>query len=243
MPNPYENLNRTPPTSLTAAGFSGPGNAVAGAVKFQTEDVAPGSTCESCHTIANGLGSNLQIQIPNGEPQPLKVPHMRIAYQKQLFNRTGQTIDGFGVTSEGDHTNLIEFFNIAGSFPLLQGKTQDILDLAAYNLAFDTGIAPAVGFSITLTTGNVGNTTVATEWGTLESQSSGNCDLIAEGTVHGQVSELLYSPTTALYTGTAGSFTHQQLAALVVGGDTLTVMGVPYGSGGNFVSPARMLKR
>lgn len=244
MPNPYQNLDRSYPTSLTGNGFSGPGNAVAGQEKFLTELVSPTATCNTCHTAANGLGTNLQIQIPAGEPQPIKVPHLRVTYQKELFNRNGPTIDGFGITTEGDHANLIEFFGLQASFPLLQGKTQDTLDISAYNLAFDTGMAPAVGFAITLTNANVTNSTVTTEWSTLESQSAGNCDLIAEGTVHGQVAELLYHPAAARYTSTTsgvGPFTHAQMVSLVENGDTLTVMGVPYGSGGNFTSANRTL--
>lgn len=246
MPNPYQNLDRSYPTSLTGAGFSAPGNAVSGQQKFFTEQVAQGATCNTCHTASNGLGTNLQIQIPAGEPQPIKVPHMRIAYQKQLMNKSGPSVDGFGVTTEGDHANLIEFFNIRQSFPLLQGKTQDILDLAAFNLAFDTGMAPAVGFAITLTTANVANSTVTTQWSTLESQAAANCDLIAEGTVRGQVTELLFHPTIGRYvssTNGVGPFTHAQLVSLIQSGDTLTVMGVPFGSGGNFTSLARTMPR
>jgi DNA-binding beta-propeller fold protein YncE len=245
MPNPYENLNRTYPTVLTAAGFSGPGNAVTGAQEFQTVPVAESATCETCHPIANGLGTNLQIQIPVGEPQPLKVPHLRIAYQKQLFTRGGPSIDGFGITSEGDHANLIEFFQLTSTFPLLAGKIQDQLNIAAYNLSFDTGMAPVVGYAITLTSANVSNGTVTTNWSTLESQASGsNNDLIAEGSVGGQLVNLQYQPSLGEYTSTTsgvGPYTHANLITLVKDGATLTVMGVPFGSGGNFVAPNRTI--
>jgi hypothetical protein len=73
------------------------------------------------------------------------------------------------------------------------------------------------------------------DWSTLQSQAgAGNIDLIANGTIQGQIHGLLYLPATGNYqTDTAGlgPFTQAQLTAFILNGDTLTMMGVPPGSG------------
>jgi len=79
-------------------------------------------------------------------------------------------------------------------------------------------------------------------WSTLESQAANNCDLIANGTINGQIVSLTYRPAAAVYnsaSGGVGPYTHAQLAALVQGGDTITVMGVPFGSGGIYTALKR----
>jgi hypothetical protein len=238
MPNPNQNLDRSFQTSLAVPGATGKatGNAVNGKTLFSTLRVATISTCNSCHTAGNGFGSNLLIQVTNAEPQVLKVPQLRITYQKQFFSEGGPTIDGFGITTEGDHTNLIQFLSLSTVFPGLIGKTQDMLDLAAYNLSFDTGMAPSVGYSRTLTAASLSITQVVSDWTTLEAQAkASDCDLVANGTVRGAVTGLVYSPALAKYVSTSkgtATYTHAQIVAFVEAGDTLSVMGVPHGSSG-----------
>jgi len=104
-------------------------------------------------------------------------------------------------------------------------------------LCFDTGPPPAVGYSRTLTAATVNTTQAQSDWSTLQSQASpptSAIDLIANGTIQGQVQSLLYLPASGTYqTNTAGlgPFTQAQLTAFIVAGDTLTIMGVPSGSG------------
>ncbi|HUD56861.1 MAG TPA: hypothetical protein VMR02_16640, partial [Terracidiphilus sp.] len=64
--------------------------------------------------------------------------------------------------------------------------------------------------------------------------SAGSIDLIANGTIHGQIHGLLYQPSTKNYetdTTGLGPFTQGQLIFFVQNGDTLTIMGVSPGSG------------
>jgi hypothetical protein len=63
---------------------------------------------------------------------------------------------------------------------------------------------------------------------------AGNIDLIATGTVQGQIHGLLYLPAANTYqtdTTGLGPFTQAQLTTFIQNGDTLTLMGVPQGSG------------
>src|ERR1700681_4106003 len=85
---------------------------------------------------------------------------------------------------------------------------------------FDTGMAPAVGYTRTLTAANVNTNSAVKDWILLQSQAAaGNIDLIVKGTVNGQIRGMLYQPASSNYatdkTG-VGPFTQAQLAAKVL---------------------------
>ena len=65
--------------------------------------------------------------------------------------------------------------------------------------------------------------------------AAGTIDLVAHGTIQGQVHGLLYQPATTNYetdTTGLGPFTQAQLTTFIEQNhDTLTIMGVPAGSG------------
>jgi hypothetical protein len=110
-------------------------------------------------------------------------------------------------------------------------------DIAAFCLAFDTGTAPAVGYTITLTSANVTNSSIQSDWALLQSQAgqSGapiNINLIGRGTLSGVIHGLLYQPTSNNYISDTGVlYTQSQLQKLVTAGDTLSMMGVYPGTG------------
>ena len=226
LPNPNQNLDRSFPTS-----FNG-GNAAQGEIDFMTVDGStPGPTCNACHTANPGPGSNRVIE-PFQQPQPLKTPEVRNAYQKQLFNRFGsQTIDGYGFHHDGSTSLFRDFFkNKAFNYTATQQ-----LDIAAYMDCFDTGTAPAVGFTLTLKSTNVSDSTLQSDWSTLQARAAaGDIDLIARGTITGQVHGLLYQPSSQTYvadTAGLGPYTKAQLQTLIHSGDTLSFIGVYPGSG------------
>src|SRR5207245_1185775 len=100
---------------------------------------------------------------------------------------------------------------------------------------FDTGVAPAVGYTRTITSGNVTNSSLTSDWNTLQNQASlGSIDLIVKGTIDGKPRGLLYQAATNNYksdkTG-VGPFTQSQLQTKVSLGDTISIMGVSPGSG------------
>lgn len=231
MPNPYQNLDRTYPASLNG------GNAAHGESVFNTvfDGNTANPTCQSCHTATPGPGSDTFVMQLAHDPQPMKVPQLRNVYQKLLFDphQDAQSIDGFGLTHEGETPDLLTF--IESTFPAIASNPANTADLAAYSLSFDTGTAPAVGFTRTLTAANIGSAGVLDEWSVLVRQvKAGNIALIAKGTIQGAAHGLLFDPATDTYfadrTG-LGPFTAAQLAAFVKAGDTLTLMGVPPGSG------------
>jgi YVTN family beta-propeller protein len=238
LPNPYQNLDRTLPTALNGRpgpGLGTGGNPQAGLNDFLTvPGTEPaGSTCTSCHTAPPGPGSNRNIQAAKhtAAAQPLKVPQLRNMYQKELFNRGAtNVIDGFGFNHDGQAGGLVAFLSDTGFRGYTQQQKDDIV---AFMLCFDTGTAPAVGFSRTLTPVNVNNATLQSNWDLLQAQAAaGNADLIARGTISGQRHGLLYQPATTNYISDAGTtYTQTQLQTLIQNGDTLTFMGVFPGTG------------
>jgi DNA-binding beta-propeller fold protein YncE len=233
QPNPFQNIDRSFPTSLLGGNAAKGRSTYINAVLMQPET----ATCNTCHTANPGPGTNRFIQgiAPNtvNDDQNLKVPELRNIYQKLLFdNSGGPTIDGFGLDHEGDVSNLAAFFS-AGSFA--RYSTTQKSDIGAFLLSFDTGTAPSVGYARTVTPSNVGGSLLQLDWTGLQVQAlEGNVDLIAKGTINGQVHGLLYQPASQSYktdTTGLGPYTRAQLITLIRNGDTLTFMGVPPGSG------------
>jgi YVTN family beta-propeller protein len=228
VPNPNENLDRSLPASIQG------GNPVQGLTDYMTLPLTnfggtTPTTCNACHTANPGTGSNRVIQ--NFQPQVLKVPELRNLYQKQLFNRFNLlTIDGFGLDHDG-HVSLFTDFFKGNAFDAY--SAQQKTDMSAYMLCFDTGTAPAVGFSVTLNSSNVANSTLQGNWTTLQARAAaGDVDLVAKGTLNQTVHGLLYQPSTQTYVAdNAAVYTQAQLQALLQAGDTLTFMGVYPGTG------------
>jgi hypothetical protein len=238
QPNPNQNLDRTYPTN-----FNG-GDANAGRnTFFFTNYVGPvtgpgGLQCNSCHTGPPGPGSDSLI-IPASalqESQDFKVPHLRNAYQKLNFNNAVGTnsIGGFGFTHDGTDPTLQVFL----SRPVFQNIMSNAViknNLAAFVQCFDTGTAPTVGYARTLAATNVTSTSISNDWTLLQNQAiSSNIDLIVLGTIDGVTHGLVYQPGSNNYrpdSTNLTTFTRSQLTTKVQSGDTLTVMGVPAGSG------------
>jgi DNA-binding beta-propeller fold protein YncE len=232
LPNPNQNLDRSLPTSL------GGGNPAAGLNDFLTvagfhASTGP-ATCQSCHATDPGPGTNLLIR-PAAETaakQPMKTPQLRAIYQKRMFdNKATETIDGFGLTHDGSSSDVLAFLH----GPDFSGFTEtEKADIAAFEMSFDTGTAPAVGYTLTLTAANVLNS--LSGWTTLQARAAaGDIDLIARGTINGKLHGLLYQPSSNQYitdTSGLGPFSQATLQGFIQNnGDTLSIMGVYPGTG------------
>lgn len=231
QPNPNQNLDRTFSTSVFG------GDAAAGRQTYVTVPlVLPENVpCNTCHAANPGPGSNRFIQqaIPGSMnfAQPQKVPQLRNLYQKALFSQTsGPTIDGFGLNHDGHVTNIQEFLS-GGAFARFTDTERR--NIAAFVMSFDTGTAPAVGYSRTVTAASLAG--AADDWTLLEAQAKvKNIDLIAHGSTNGTPHGFFYDPAANSYksdTFGLGPFTQAQMKAFVQSGDTLTLTGVYPGSG------------
>jgi len=170
------------------------------------------------------------------ESQDFKVPQLRNAYQKLNFNNVAGTnsIGGFGFTHDGTDPTLQAFLS-RPVFANINSNTVIKNNLAAFVQCFDTGTAPAVGYTRTVASTNVGSSSISNDWSLLESQAAvSNIDLIVKGTVGGHVHGFLYQPTPNNYrpdSTNLSTFTRAQLVTSIQTGDRLTIMGVPPGSG------------
>ncbi|MDQ6862035.1 MAG: beta-propeller fold lactonase family protein [Verrucomicrobiota bacterium] len=231
-PNPNQQLDRTLPAALAG------GNPSAGRNTYLAEPYTQTFTCNMCHTANPGPGTNKTFTTAAmlQEPQTMKVPQLRTVYQKNFFNNTAGAVslDGFGFTHDGNDPSIFAFL----TRPVFTNFRNDPVrktNVNAFLLCFDTGAAPAVGFTRTVTAGNLNDGAIANDWSVLQSQAAaGNIDLIAKGTIDGLPRGLVYDATTSNYrtdkTG-IGPFSRAELQAKVQAGDTLSITGVPPGSG------------
>jgi YVTN family beta-propeller protein len=252
QPNPYQNLDRSPPSDVGGA------DAGAGLKIFSTQPFFRNGKCLFCHALPSGT-STLIVPAPvNQLPQAYVVPQLRNIYQKLLFDNTpgAESIDGFGLVNDGADAGVAKFLSnpVFGSFAT-DKRVQSPLD--AFLRSFDTGAAPAVGYTLTVTAANVHDSSITHDWAVLESQAAPSrswvfpailaqgdrhfpmqhmqgCDLIVKGTIHGRLHGLLYLPASGTYatdrTG-LGPFSHADLVALIEVGDTMSPMGVPPSTG------------
>ena len=231
-PNPNQNLDRSLPANLAGADPN------LGSAAFNFREGPAALACINCHRANPGTGSEAEI-LPAAflhEPQPFNIPHLRNIYQKLNFSNTAgaDTIAGFGLTHDGAQPTVTSFLGLH----LFQTNALDSTtrsNLSAYLQCFDTGMAPAVGYTRTVTAANVLSADATNDWSLLESQAGlTNIDLIAKGTLDGKLHGLLYQARGSRYrpdTIGIAPLTRAQLQAKILAGDTLTLMGVPPGSG------------
>ncbi len=231
-PNPNQFLNRTMPDAP-----AGKGSAVRGQSFFMNTVVDGPLTCNGCHTVPTGTNGQVIDHFALQESQDIKVPQLRNLYKKTGFKDTLGVVNkrGFGFTHDGAVDNLFNFLKFPGfNFGSQPAADNSRRDVEAFLLAFDTGLAPAVGYQITFDGTNNSNPTLNARLDTLEAQAgAGNCDLIAKGlfgtTRRGWVYEGagLWKPDVM-----AGpALTRAELLAQASAGHELTVSGVPAGSG------------
>ncbi len=109
--------------------------------------------CANCHTLP--LGTNRKVNFENLEVgRDMKAAHLRNVYQKVgRFNVTGPQVNGYGLIHDGSLDTVQNFLRMdAFHFP---GETEEEKDeirrvVHHYIMAFDTGMAPAVGRQLTI---------------------------------------------------------------------------------------------
>lgn len=231
-PNPNQRLDRTLPA--THAG----GNPVAGRNTYMTEPYTQTITCNMCHSANPGPGTNktfTSAAMLQG-PQTFKVPQLRTLYQKNFFNNTAGAIslDGFGFTHDGTDPSLFAFLSRA-VFTNIRNDTARKTNLNAFLMCFDTGTAPATGFTRTVDAANLNDAAAANDWAVLQREAAaGSIDLIAKGTLDGEPRGFVYDPAAGSYRSDksgVGPFSQAELQAKIASGDTLSLTGVPSGSG------------
>ena len=218
----------------------------------QPSDTA--ETCDGCHKLdpASGFFGSDGFSSFEGEPQHLKVPHLRNMYQKvgmfgmasvPFFNagdndHKGEQIRGFGFLHDGSVDTLFRFHNAllfnksgvnAGGFSSDTQRRQ----VEAFMFAFDSNLAPIVGQQITLTSTNAATVDSRIDL-LLARADAGECDVIVKGTVAGEQRGAYRTAAGQFQTDRAddpplSDSTLRALAATT--GQELTYTCVPPGSG------------
>ncbi len=232
-PNPNQNLDRTMP-ALFPPGDPGAGDPNAGRNTFQNENYQPSLRCNSCHSLPTGTNRQIITAAALQESQDFKIPHLRNVYQKRHFKRsaTEVSLSGFGLIHDGMDPDIVTFLSrpVFGTFSADLTRQRN---LSAFMQCFDTGTAPAVGHTRTVTAATLAGSGAV--WSVLEGQAAAtNCDVIVRLLENGGRRGFLYRPATNDYLSdqiALGVFSRAALEAQIAGGATASVMGVSRGSG------------
>lgn len=230
-PNPNQNLDRTLPNPAT-----GP-SAARGAQLFNTIPFDAGVfTCNQCHAANPGFGTGTNGALIPGialqESQDFKVPQLRGEYQKTGFTRAaGEQLTGYGFIHDGSTDTLLNFLHAPVFF--FQNENQQ-RDVEQFVLAFDSGIAPAVGLQTTANSDNKTSAAVTNRVNLLMAQATaGNCDLLVRGLYNGASRGFLYAGNGLFQTDKANEPPVSLAILLQAAGarSELTFTGVPIGTG------------
>lgn len=230
QPNPNQKLDRTLPTS-----FFG-GNPAEGLNTFLTVPFRFDLTCNTCHKADPGPGTTGFIQFAPPQDQPFKVAQLRNVYQKVNYTpQLAESISGFGLLNDGTVASVYGLLSQPNFGDLAADHTRKI-NLAAFLLCFDTGTAPAVGYSRTFRKDNLLQPDLLADWQFLELQAqAGNIDLIGKGTILGAPRGILYRPATKDYIIDLAAFPPLSRAQVALAiqqyNDVFTLMGVPPSTG------------
>ncbi len=225
-PNPYRNPDRTLPASLNG------GNAVRGRDMFNNHEK---SHCMMCHSLPAGTDQNIDRRLEVNGTQEMKNPPLRTVYQRAgIYHPVagGISLSGFGMGSDGTGHELpkVHFYQLDNL-----NTNQEMRDVTAFILAFDSGTAPAVGRSLTLDFSRKSTAATAAEIALLEARAgAGDCDLVVRGRIGGVSRSFRYLPSSARYASDrAGEapLARAGLLALIQPGDHATLLGVLPGNG------------
>lgn len=232
-PNPHQNLDRSFPDAPP-----GSPSARRGEIAYFNAPLDGGQPCNVCHTAdAFGPGTN-GVLFPDDvilEDQDMKVAQLRNLYKKTGFSDLpgAQNKRGFGFTHDGAFDDLVEFLQLP-VFTFAGGDAQR-RDVEAFLMAFDTGMAPAVGQQVTFRGPNNADPGLVARLDTLRRavDEQFHIDLVAHGRVGGVPRGWIYLGGNQWQpdASEASVMTTAQLRALGGPGSEVTVTGVPRGSG------------
>ncbi|MGB6221138.1 cytochrome c peroxidase [Haloferula sp.] len=228
-PNPNRNLDRTLKTELNGA------NPARGLSLFTDHNL---SHCIVCHDFNAGTDQNLDDHLSVGSSQPMKNPGFRMIYQRaNIFDPNGVSLSGFGLGSDGSGHDLPVVHPYAldrlDRLPITAQKRQNLADIEAYLLSFDTAIAPTVGHEQTITTTNHQSTAIIDHLELLENHATaGLIGVVGWGQHDGVSKQLRFDPSTSHYVSDSreeAPLTRSELLAMIRDDDALTVSGVSLG--------------
>ena len=198
---------RYPPNPIAPLDDVATTDEAAGKLLFDTGNL-DGVDCETCH--AHPFGTDGRTLGAGVLPQAFKVAHLRNLYQK--VGRFGMPTDadlgipdytvgaqvrGFGLLHDGGISSVFDFLR-AGVFAF--ANDDERRQVAAFLVAFETGLAPAVGQQVTVTPASVADPTIAARIALLLARSNAaRCDLVVKGRLAGQLRGWVHEKTTGTF--------------------------------------------
>jgi len=251
-PNPYRNPDRTLPATIDG------GSPVRGRDMFNNHEK---SHCLMCHSLPSGTDQNIDRKLEVNGTQEMKNPPLRTVYQRAgIFNPAAGAVSlsGFGMGSDGSGHELpkVHFYQLDNL-----NTVQEMRDVTAFILAFDSGTAPTVGRSLMLDFAGKSTPSTAAGMMLLETRAAaGDCDVVLRGKIGGTQRGFRYVPSSGLYVSDRSAeppVTRAGLLAMIQPGDHATLLGVLPGNGprlggdrnadgildGDFVAPRLSLVR
>ncbi|MDB6069315.1 MAG: hypothetical protein JWL81_486 [Verrucomicrobiales bacterium] len=235
-PNPNRKLDRTLPTALDG------GNAANGRLVFLAHDTSHCITCHATSPTNPGAGTdnNIDLMQEVGSTQPVKTPHLRLVYQHTPFSRAAGAVNisGYGLLKDGTANTADLPIGHPYALANLTTLTQ-FYDLRAFLQAFDTGTAPTVGYSRTVTGFPASGSPAESDIIALEARASTpvnvpDCDLAVTGTLAGRTRRFVWDRGLGRYLSDRSleaPLTRSVLLASMESGDALTFSGTLPGLG------------
>ena len=242
-PNP--NLQRDGSLPST---FNG-GDVIRGKDLFENHN----NHCITCHALPPGVtanpelpplpdpSNNIDLNGPVGSSQPVKNPSLATVYQRLMFNPNpgGTTISGFGLLHDGLGAGTQAALPTVHPYSLDELTTvADLNDVTAFVLCFNTGTAPSVGMSRTISAANASDANALADLNFLEAQTTASfSELVVKGLVGGRPASFRFDKATQLYLPDTTGLAPLSRAALLAelgADDRLTFFGAPLGQGERF---------
>lgn len=221
-PNPNLNLDNSLRDEVAG------GNPTTGGQHFHKLNV-----CSKCHDGPRGTNHVIDEFTSVLTRQPVKNSTLEHSYRKVFFTPDQpESLSGFGFTHDGSGHDLPRGHEYdQDRFSRIANAEADVL---AFILSTETDTAPAVGASLTIRSGD--DDPVAFR-ATMQSEAArGHCDLVLRGTSKGEPVSFLYHPGGGFYqTAAAGiGIAFVEILTSLTDEDTLTLLGVPHGTGERF---------
>lgn len=221
-PNPFRDLTDAPQSVVG-------GDPLVGENIFLTLN---NGFCNNCHDTAVH-GTNQQVMFLGSSlgNQPFKVAQLRNMYEKTGFDDLfGPNKRATGFLHDGAAPNMAFFLTFI--INNIQVPPANKLDVEDYLMSFPTETHPATGATVTMTQANFNSPGMQIYEDLVAASSLGVVDLIASGTLNGEVRGFVHTGYGWDSDRFGDVWTEQSLFAAIQGGAAeISYMGVPLGEG------------
>lgn len=189
-----------------------------------------GLGCATCHSGPTGGGATVVSTMVSGEADMLAVPHLTFMTDKRGFDSMGSAMNrrAFGYGHDATKPTLLDFLVMDGGHFSSHLGEQQLRDVAAFVLCWETGTHPAVGAQVTVpgSAGASGRRDQLVAWA-----SAGSIDLVVHVPDGTRVRAFVLAGGSWIPDLTGPAWTLAALDALAVQHGAATWTALPRGSG------------